>query len=428
MTVTLETYVLAWDRHKNMAGLNQLMGSQPFLSDNWISIHTSYNYLTHICSFIPDQRNRLIETDQQIQSLKSKLQKTTNQLSKKEEEFKMQQSQIGSLLQQMKIIRQNISSRQRRISELENFLSYETLQHDKKLFKYYTGYTPEEFQMLYEVIVPENAIQTEAAIQYLNNKGHGVMGLKTQLLMTLNKLRNNFTFLHLAHLYSVTEGFCQNIFRRWLKLLAEKFEHVYIWPHRDSVRSQMPEAFAIDFPNTVAILKRVQVKMGLNSLESNSRTSTEDEIMLCNRHAVLAVDPRGSVIWCSKLSKGNLSDRELFIESGLKEKLRQLVDCHWLQVGDGILADETFGISEELDELGLVFNHVEFSKKDIEEELKRILRKERIKCHIVLIDKAYARVKQFRILTQKIPSSLTSLSDIILQVCSFLTNFQTPLL
>ena len=343
----------------------------------------------------------------------------------------MQQSQIGSLLQQMKIMRQNISSHQRRISELESFLSYETLQHDKQLFKYYTGYTPEEFQMLYEFIVPENAMQTQAAIRYLNNKGHGKIGLKTQLLMTLNKLRNNFTFLHLAHLHSVTEGFCQNIFKRWLKLLAEKFENVYIWPHRDSVISQMPEAFAIDFPNTVAILKQVQIKVALNSFESvNSRTSTstQDKIMLCNRHAVLAVDPRGSVIWCSKLSKGNLSDSELFIESGLKDRLMQLVGCHWLQVGDGILADETFGISEELDEIGLVFNHVAFSKQNIEEELKRILRKERINSHKVLIDKAYARVKQFRILTQKIPSSLTSSSDIILQVCSFLTNFQTPLL
>ena len=25
-----------YDRHKNVAGLNQLMGSQPFLLDNWI--------------------------------------------------------------------------------------------------------------------------------------------------------------------------------------------------------------------------------------------------------------------------------------------------------------------------------------------------------------------------------------------------------
>ena len=33
----LEIPVLAWDSHKNVAGLNQLIGSQPSLLDNWIS-------------------------------------------------------------------------------------------------------------------------------------------------------------------------------------------------------------------------------------------------------------------------------------------------------------------------------------------------------------------------------------------------------
>ena len=35
--MTLEMQVLAWDRHKNMAGLNWLMGSQPSPLNNWIS-------------------------------------------------------------------------------------------------------------------------------------------------------------------------------------------------------------------------------------------------------------------------------------------------------------------------------------------------------------------------------------------------------
>jgi hypothetical protein len=34
--MTLEIQVLAWDRHKNVAGLNRLMGSQPSPLDNWI--------------------------------------------------------------------------------------------------------------------------------------------------------------------------------------------------------------------------------------------------------------------------------------------------------------------------------------------------------------------------------------------------------
>jgi hypothetical protein len=35
--MTLEIQVLAWHRHKHVAGLNRLLGSQSSLLDNWIS-------------------------------------------------------------------------------------------------------------------------------------------------------------------------------------------------------------------------------------------------------------------------------------------------------------------------------------------------------------------------------------------------------
>ena len=34
--MTLEIQTLAWDRHKNVAGLNQIIGSQPSPLGNWI--------------------------------------------------------------------------------------------------------------------------------------------------------------------------------------------------------------------------------------------------------------------------------------------------------------------------------------------------------------------------------------------------------
>jgi hypothetical protein len=40
--MVLEIQVLALDRHKNVAELNQLMGSQPSLLDNWISNGNTY--------------------------------------------------------------------------------------------------------------------------------------------------------------------------------------------------------------------------------------------------------------------------------------------------------------------------------------------------------------------------------------------------
>jgi len=40
--MTLEIQVFAWDRHKNGAGLNRLMGSQLSPLDNWIAYDHTY--------------------------------------------------------------------------------------------------------------------------------------------------------------------------------------------------------------------------------------------------------------------------------------------------------------------------------------------------------------------------------------------------
>jgi hypothetical protein len=37
--------IQAWDRHKNVARLNCLMGYQPFPLDNWISNSNTYNQM-----------------------------------------------------------------------------------------------------------------------------------------------------------------------------------------------------------------------------------------------------------------------------------------------------------------------------------------------------------------------------------------------
>jgi len=60
-TTTYVLQVLAWDRHKDVAGLNQLMGSQPL--DNWISkgsICTYTNDKKNLHRFTPNQKDHIL--------------------------------------------------------------------------------------------------------------------------------------------------------------------------------------------------------------------------------------------------------------------------------------------------------------------------------------------------------------------------------
>ena len=50
--MTLEIEILAWEIHKNVMGLNRLMGSQQSVLDNWISNDNTYiNKRYKICTY-----------------------------------------------------------------------------------------------------------------------------------------------------------------------------------------------------------------------------------------------------------------------------------------------------------------------------------------------------------------------------------------
>ena len=52
--VTLEIQALAWDRHKNVVGLNQLMGSQHSSLDDWISFDNTTKNIPRFTSIQKD--------------------------------------------------------------------------------------------------------------------------------------------------------------------------------------------------------------------------------------------------------------------------------------------------------------------------------------------------------------------------------------
>ena len=59
--MTLEIQVLAWERHKNVAGFNWLMGSQPSPLDNWI-----FNSNTHLQTIKYLKRFAFTQKDQTL--------------------------------------------------------------------------------------------------------------------------------------------------------------------------------------------------------------------------------------------------------------------------------------------------------------------------------------------------------------------------
>ena len=407
--------------------------TDPYVIFSFFNITDSQSFKRHENQV--DNSNNQVETQQSITSLQNTLKQKDDLLQeakKKIGQLELYQREYKRLLHSSTILQQHLATSQTNVKDLttkienmkkmkqnvddsKNSHSFEQLCCDKQLFRHYTGYTPEEFQMLFHFLIPE------ANSSPYRGRGHN-LSVRTQLLMTLCKLKNNFTFIDLRHRFHVSKVVVKNIFCCWINHMAEKFDDVYVWPHRETLKAQLPRHFQQDFPSTLALFKCVKIKVSQISCDNLLGNDSTRNV----RHGIIAVDPRGCVIGCSGLVGEVYTSSELFRKSGLKNQLIRLLDSGRLQQDDGILS-ENFDIAADLGEIGLKLNDVAFSKCDIDDDLKSIIQKQRVQTHKVLIDKAVCRFKKFQIVSQVIPQSLSSSSDKIFQVTAFLTNFLPPL-
>jgi hypothetical protein len=157
-----------------------------------------------------DNSNKKIEDQQSIAYLQNTLKKKDN------------------LLHRKKLKTQNVD-------DSKNSHSFEQLCCNKQLFRHYTGYIPEEFQLLFRFLIPDLISGP------YRSRGHN-LSVRTQLLMTLCKLRNNFTFIDLGHRFKAYwENLVENVEVIVLLMChdAARCIHRQIFPTCDSTNNKI---------------------------------------------------------------------------------------------------------------------------------------------------------------------------------------------
>ncbi|CAG2197412.1 unnamed protein product [Mytilus edulis] len=359
-------------------------------------------WILHLVNHLfPKKDQSLIELRQEVTNLQNQLKQQEtlhHDSSAKLTNLKVYSGEYKRLLQDSKILQQHLTSSQEKNVELKTTIA--KLKQDKE----YITHVP------------------------YRRTGHS-LSTRSQLLLTLFKLRHNFTFIDLGYRFCLSKIKAKNIFCAWLYQISDRFQEVYTWPHRETLKAQVPRHFHQNFPSTFVLLKRIKIKVFQERNRANFSSLPRDVASKKSektRHGILAVDPRGSVIGCSRLVAGNLSDSDLFENCGLKRQLVTLMNNGKLDNGDGILC-EGLDIEKDINEIGLKLNNVAFMKCDISDQLKTMLQTQHVQNHKILVDKAVNRLKKFRIISQTVPTSLSASCDKIFQVTAFLTNFQPPL-
>lgn len=87
------------------------------------------------------------------------------------------------------------------------------------------------------------------------------MTMIDQLLMVMVKLRQNFDFVHIGKLFSISQQDASGIFKSWIEYMFFRCSSVSIWPHRDTIIEMMPENFKKEFPTTLVIIDGTEIKI-----------------------------------------------------------------------------------------------------------------------------------------------------------------------
>jgi len=243
------------------------------------------------------------------------------------------------------------------------------------------------------------------------------------LFLVLCRIRHNFCLQDLAYRFCISARSVSALFSAWLDHFYYKFGQLSIWPHRDIIIGKMPAAFRKDFPNSIVIIDATELRtqtpcaLALQSkLYSNYKSSN-------TLKALVGCDPNGTVLFVSKLFTGSISDNELVRQSGFLNVLQDLLAIGFIQENDAILSDKGFTISDDLKTLNLQLNIPPFTSSTEQMSKAEVVKTQTIAKHRIHIERLIAKIKKYKIISNRIPTYMFGSIDKLWTVCCFLTMF-----
>ena len=300
----------------------------------------------------------------------------------------------------------------------------EQIQHDDKLVQFYTGFSSFRlFLAFFELLGP--------AVDHLNFWGskdgarkrcklRKIDG-KKQLFLVLLKLKLNLKHKDLAFRFCVSVTHISRCITTWICFLYKELKEIDWIPSVDQVFGTQPIEFREKFPSTYAIIDDSEVFIETPS-DLHLQSSTWSQYKHHNTVKFLvACTPNGAIFFISPVYVGSISDVELTRLSGFLEVVRG-------KAGISVMADRGFIIKELLSSIGIGLNIPPFMEGRQQLPPQEIQTGRKIASLRIHIERAIGRMKLYHILKSTIPVSLARLTNQIVFICAFLTNFQPVLI
>ena len=294
-------------------------------------------------------------------------------------------------------------------------------------FKFYTGFPDyTTFKAFFNYLSPECCHlnyhgSTTAPILSDTQKKCGKqrsLSPEEELFMVLSRLRCGFLGQDLAHRYGISPSHLSRIWTTWITFLHQRLRAMPIWPSREFVDSNMPACFKEEFPNTRVIIDCTEFYIEKPSSFRSQSVTFSSYKNHNTAKGLLGISPSGYPSYVSSLYVGRVSDKKITCDCGI---------LNLLGPGDQVMADRGFDIQGDLP-TGVTLNIPPFLNGNDELTLEETVSTRKIASARIHVERAIARIKNYRLLHQVIPLSMASDLDKIWGVCSYLTLFLPPLI
>ena len=266
-------------------------------------------------------------------------------------------------------------------------------------------------------IVVNHAARFKDSLAYHAGWRVECISLEDQIFIVLMKLRQNYTNLHLAQLFSCSVGTISNIVTTFVNVLHSLLfdDLMATIPTRSKNALCSPSSFA-QFSTCRIIIDCTDIEVSTPSLMSHQSATYSTYRGMNSFKVLIGVAPNAVITFVSNLYPGSTSDKEIVRNSGLLNQM---------QIGDLFLADKGFLIQDIVPK-GVYVNIPPFLEhgKFTESEVKATKKIATCRIHV---ERANARLKDFKILTF-VPPYLRSCAEKLIQLCAVLVNLQFPLI
>ena len=327
-----------------------------------------------------------------------------------------------ALLARIEILEAECSRLQSSERKYQHF-GIDQIKHDDYLVSFYTGFPSFAiFLAFFQFLGP-----VVDKLQYWGSKPSAKKQQRVkkltpmdQLFMTLVKLRLDLKVADLAFRFNISVALVSRYFTTWICFLYHHLKEIDWMPSVKQVEGTLPSAFREKYPSTYCIIDGSEIFMETPS-DLHMQSSTWSSYKHHNTAKFLiGCTPNGCTSFISPLYVGSISDVELTRVSGL-------LKCIEGKPGISIMADRGFTIKDMLDDIGVKLNIPPFMEGRKQLPASEVSEGRKIASVRIHVERAIGRIKSFQILKHTIPITLAGLSNQIVTVCAFLSNFKPVL-